>query len=192
MQSVNEELQTINAELTTRNEQLTTLNNDFQNLLDSTRIATVFLDRDLRITRFTPSITSLFYLRETDRGRPITDIASRLRYAGLLTDVAAVLQDERAVEREVRLADGDSTFLMRVQPYRTLEQTIEGVVVTFVDISTGKRAQLAAEDVTHPEFVAGASRGRADGGPANRQSCVDAADRGAPARRGDASAVAED
>ena len=77
MQSVNEELQTINAELATKNDLLTTLNNDMQNLLDSTQIATLFLDKDLRVTRFTPRVTELFRLRAIDVGRPITEIASR-------------------------------------------------------------------------------------------------------------------
>jgi two-component system CheB/CheR fusion protein len=161
MQSINEELQTINTELTTRNDQLSRLNNDFQNLMDSTRIATVFLDRELRVTRFTPSITALFALRDTDLGRVITDIAGRLRYSGLVEDVATVLKQAglhkagrdqagrdqvgRVVEREVQLTEGDATFLMRIQPYRTLERAVEGVVITFVDISAGKRLQAEAE-----------------------------------------------
>ena len=91
MQSVNEELQTINTELIAKSEQLTKLNDDFHNLLDGTQIATVFLDRDLRVTRFTPAMTALFHLRETDLGRPITEIASRLRYDGVADDVATVL-----------------------------------------------------------------------------------------------------
>jgi two-component system CheB/CheR fusion protein len=147
MQSINEELQTVNSELTTRNEQLTKLNDDFQNLLDSTQIATTFLDRDLRVTRFTPAMTALFHLRGTDFGRPITEIASRLRYSGLAEDVATVLEQAHVVEREVQLADGDATFLMRVQPYRTRERTVAGVVITFVDISAGKRSQAEAEAV---------------------------------------------
>jgi two-component system CheB/CheR fusion protein len=214
MQSINEELQTINTELSTRNEQLSRLNNDFQNLMDSTRIPTVFLDRELRITRFTPSITALFALRETDLGRRITDIAGRLHYTGMVEDVATVLEavgrdpagrdqagrdqagrdqaeskapgrdqsgrdeagpaeqasqagrdeagpvqagrsgqagqarrDEagHVIEREVQLIEGDTTFLMRIQPYRTVDGVVEGVVITFVDISAGKRLQAEAE-----------------------------------------------
>jgi two-component system CheB/CheR fusion protein len=149
-QSVNEELQTINSELMAKNEQLTKVNNDFQNLMDSTRIATAFLDRDLRVARFTPAITALFALREADLGRPITEIASRVKYGGLADDVAKVLdragQDEtNVVEREVQLTEGDATFLMRVQPYRTLEHRVDGVVITFVDISVGKRLQEEVE-----------------------------------------------
>ncbi len=156
MQSINEELQTVNTELTTRNDQLTRLNNDVRNLLDSTEIATIFLDADLRITRFTPPMTALFALREADLGRPITEIASRLADADLATDVAAVLAaphvTERpyCIEREVALtedAPGNATiFLMRVRPYRTLDQTTEGAVITFVDISERKRLQVVAEE----------------------------------------------
>ena len=143
MQSVNEELQTINAELITKNELLTRLNNDFQNLLDATQIATVFLDPQLNITRFTPAMTDLFHLRETDLGRPITDIASRLTYTDLPTDVATVLDKRRIVEREVqREADG-AAFLMRIRPYRTIDKAVEGVVIAFIDISGQKRVQAA-------------------------------------------------
>ncbi len=158
MQSINEELQTVNTELTARNEQLTRLNNDFQNLLDSTQIATMFLGKGLRVMRFTPPMTALFALREADIGRPITDIASRLADADLADDVAAVLDAPQIIEREVALADatpgdtprdtpGDATvFLMRVRPYRTLDRTTEGAVITFVDISERKRLQKAAEE----------------------------------------------
>jgi two-component system CheB/CheR fusion protein len=150
MQSINEELQTVNTELTTRNDQLTRLNNDVRNLLDSTQIATIFLDASLRITRFTPPMTALFALREADLGRPITEIASRLANADLAADVAAVLAAPHLIEREVALAEdapGNGTiFLMRVRPYRTLDQTTEGAVITFVDISERKRLQIAAEE----------------------------------------------
>ena len=155
MQSINEELQTVNTELITRNDQLGRLNNDVRNLLDSTQIATIFLDAHLHITRFTPPMTALFALREADLGRPITEIASRLADADLAADVAAVLaaphtvERPYSIEREVALAEdasGDVTvFLMRVRPYRTLDQTTEGAVITFVDISERKRLQMAAE-----------------------------------------------
>jgi two-component system CheB/CheR fusion protein len=149
MQSINEELQTVNTELNARNEQLTRLNNDFQNLLDSTQIATIFLDAELRVMRFTPPMTTLFALREADLGRSITEIASRLADADLAADVAAVLAAPHIIEREVALAEdapGDVTiFLMRVRPYRTLDQRTEGAVITFVDISERKRLQVAAE-----------------------------------------------
>ena len=102
MQSINEELQTVNTELTARNEQLTRLNNDVRNLLDSTQIATLFLDADLRITRFTPPATALFALRETDLGRPVTDIASRLLYADLAANVGHGARWRRQTHRTAR------------------------------------------------------------------------------------------
>jgi two-component system CheB/CheR fusion protein len=141
MQSTNEELQTINLELTTKNDMLTRLNNDFQNLLDATQIATVFLDPQLRITRFTPPIIELFRLRESDLGRPITDITSHLNYDNLPADVAAVLDQHQIIEREVQLNEGGTSFLMRIRPYRTGAKAVEGVVIAFIDISAQKRQQ---------------------------------------------------
>jgi two-component system CheB/CheR fusion protein len=146
MQSVNEELQTINTELIAKNEQLTRLNNDFQNLLESTQIATIFLDSKLNITRFTPAMTGLIHVREGDLGRPITEIASRLDYATLPADVAAVLAGRQTIERELRLPGDSATFLMRLRPYRTVEGTIDGVVITFVDMTARKRLQAAEEE----------------------------------------------
>ena len=116
MQSVNEELQTINTELITKNELLTALNNDFQNLLDATRIATVFLDRNLHITRFTPPMTELFHLRQSDLLRPITDIASRLDYTDLPGDVGRVLDKQRTIEREGIAARGGRRDLPDAHP----------------------------------------------------------------------------
>jgi two-component system CheB/CheR fusion protein len=147
MQSINEELQTINTELITKNELLTKLNNDLQNLLDSTQIATIFLDPDLHITRFTPPVAELFHLRENDLGRPITDIASRLAYADLPADVATVLDKQQIVERQVQVSGGNATFLMRMRPYRTIDKRVEGVVITFVDVTGPKRLQ--AEEALH-------------------------------------------
>jgi two-component system, chemotaxis family, CheB/CheR fusion protein len=145
MQSVNEEFQTINAELITKNELLTKLNNDFQNLLTSTEIATIFLDRNLHITRFTRGMTDLFHLRESDIGRPVTDITGRLLYSELRADVASVLANPEIIERELQLAGSDTSFLMRLRPYRTLERAVDGVVITFVDITTQKRLQALEE-----------------------------------------------
>jgi two-component system CheB/CheR fusion protein len=145
MQSVNEELQTINTELIAKNEQLTRLNNDFRNLLESTEIATIFLDPSLHIMRFTPGMTELLHLRESDVGRPITEIAGRLAYPNLSADVATVLDTRQVVEREVRLDQSDAIFLMRLRPYRTFEQSVAGAVITFVDVTARKRLQAADE-----------------------------------------------
>jgi two-component system CheB/CheR fusion protein len=148
MQSINEELQTINAEMIGKNEMLTRLTSDLKNLLDSTQIATIFLDDRLRIKSFTPGMTDIFPLRDADRGRPITEIVTQLSYPGLQrpdlpNDVAAVLRKLSTIEREVQVADKGTTFIMRIRPYRTVDNVIDGVVITFVDISERKRADTA-------------------------------------------------
>jgi two-component system CheB/CheR fusion protein len=143
MQSVNEELQTINAEMSNKNEMLTRLNSDLKNLLDSTEIATVFLDSKLRIKSFTPGLADLFHVRDSDRGRPITEIVTRLNYADLRSDVTKVLRVLSVAEREVRIAEDETTFIMRIRPYRTVDNVIDGVVITFVDITERKRNEEA-------------------------------------------------
>lgn len=146
MQSVNEELQTVNNELSSKNDALGRLNNDMQNLLESTQIATMFLDNDLRIKNFTPAMIDVFRLRDTDLGRPIIDIATRLSYDGLLADAARVLRELSTIEREVQIAGGGMTFLMRIRPYRTVERVIDGVVITFVDITDRRHAEEALRE----------------------------------------------
>jgi two-component system CheB/CheR fusion protein len=141
MQSVNEELQTINSELHGKNYQLTQSNNDLQNLLDSTQIATVFLDDDLRIRNFTPAAMELFALREGDRGRPITDIVTMLSYDRLREDVRKVQRTLTVVEHDLDLKDESATFIMRMRPYRTLANVISGVVITFNNITERKQHQ---------------------------------------------------
>ena len=101
LQSMNEELNTINAELNAKNEALTEANSDIKNLLDSTQIATLFLDNDLRIRNFTPAMTEVFHVRAGDRGRPITEIVTRLSYADLASDVKKVLRSLSMIEQEV-------------------------------------------------------------------------------------------
>ena len=141
MQSINEELQTINAELAAKNDALTRLNSDINNLLDSTEIATLFLDSDLRIKSFTPKMTDIFHLRETDQGRPITDIVGLLDYSELKRDVNEVLRSLAPLEREVQLKDAGMAFILRMRPYRTVDDRIDGVVLTFMDISERKRGE---------------------------------------------------
>jgi two-component system CheB/CheR fusion protein len=135
MQSVNEEIQTINSEMISKNEQLVTLNSDLKNLFESTEIATLFLDGQLRVKSFTPGITEIFHLRDADIGRPVTEIVSQLDYAGLQRDVKTVLRKLTLIEQEVKLKETGATFVLRIRPYRTVENVIEGVVLTFVDIS---------------------------------------------------------
>jgi two-component system, chemotaxis family, CheB/CheR fusion protein len=149
LQSMNEELHTINGELNSKNEALADSNSDLKNLLDSTQIATLFLDKDLHIKNFTPAFAEIFHVRATDRGRPITEIVTRLSYAELKRDVKKVLRSLSMVEHEVVAAAGGATFVMRIRPYRTVADVIAGVVITFVDISDRKRheeerARLAA------------------------------------------------
>ena len=115
-------------------------NSDLANLFHSTSIATLFLDNDLRIRRFTPRLLEVFNVREGDEGRPITDIVTRLTRNGLADDVQNVLRTLVPREREVTVAEGTS-FLMQVGPYRDLNNVIDGAVLTFVDISERKRSE---------------------------------------------------
>ena len=149
LQSINEELQTLNNELSRKNETLSNVNSDLQNFLESTQIAMLFLDNDLHVRNFTPPAVEIFHLRDSDRGRPITDIANRLGYRSLKEDVRESLRSLTVVEREVYVPESDTTYLMRLRPYRTVTRVVDGVVITFVDISDRKRrevvqAQLAA------------------------------------------------
>jgi two-component system CheB/CheR fusion protein len=138
MQSINEELQTVNSEMSAKNDLLVRLNSDLKNLLDSTNMAVLFLDNELRIKTFTPPMTDIFHLRDADRGRPITEIVSMLDYSDLTHDAREVLRKLSVLEREVRLADKAMTFILRIRPYRSLDNVIDGVVMTFMDISERK------------------------------------------------------
>ena len=143
LQSLNEELQTINAELNNRNDSLVRSNSDLANLFDSTSIATLFLDRDMRIRRFTPRLLEIFNLRDGDEGRPISDIVTNLTREGLGQDIQQVLRTLAPREREVTVAEGGAAYLMQVRPYRDLNDVIDGAVVTFVDLSERKRHEQA-------------------------------------------------
>jgi two-component system CheB/CheR fusion protein len=145
MQSLNEELTTVNSELQSKLEDLSQANDDMQNLLNSTKIATVFLDSELKIKRFTDQARELIMLRETDVGRPISELASKLRHEDLAADCRSVLRTLVFREAEVITSD-DTIYLMRIMPYRTARNAIDGLVLTFVDISGLKRAQ---KDLRH-------------------------------------------
>jgi two-component system CheB/CheR fusion protein len=134
LQSVNEELQTVNHELTAKIDELDRANSDLTNLFQSTKIATVFLDRNLVIRSFTPEVTKLFSLIPSDRGRPLTDIASRIDYPDLQNDIRTVFAGE-IIERPVSHASGRGHYLARILPYRT-ENVIDGVLLTFVDVTS--------------------------------------------------------
>ncbi len=142
LQSINEELQTVNQQNRHKVEELAQLTSDLQNLLAATDVATLFLNRDLRIFRFTPKLGDLFNIRSTDRGRPIADLTHRLRYPNLKSDAEAVLQRLVPIEREVQDEAG-RWYLTRVLPYRSAEDRIEGLVITFIDIDTRKKAEDA-------------------------------------------------
>ncbi|HEY3910908.1 MAG TPA: chemotaxis protein CheB [Stellaceae bacterium] len=150
LESVNEELQTVNSELSYKIDELDRANSDLSNLFQSTQIATVFLDKNLAIRSFTPAVTRLFNLIQTDRGRPLTDIASRVAYPRLEPDIRAVLSGSDPIERPVNLADGNRHYLARVLPYRGASDAIDGVLLTFVDVTSLVAAEeqqkvLAAE-----------------------------------------------
>ena len=139
LQSTNEELVTVNSELQAKIDEMSELNNDINNLLASTEIGTIFLNADLGIKRFTPSMTKLFSLIPTDVGRCIRDLTTKISYQDLYKDAQAVLDTLQAKETEVMAEDGRS-FLMRILPYRTKENVIDGVVITFIDVTDRKRA----------------------------------------------------
>ena len=146
MQSVNEELQTINVEMLSKNGQLAHLNSDIKNLLESTDIATLFLDERLRIKSFTGGVADIFSVRTADVGRPITEIVSLLDYSDLQRDVKTVLRKLTVTERRVTLKDAAMSFEMRIRPYRTVDNVIDGVVCTFVDVTAREAADAVLRE----------------------------------------------
>ncbi len=142
LQSINEELLTVNQELKIKIEETSLSSNNLQNLINSAGIGTVFLDRSFRVVLFTPAARSIFNLIPGDYGRPLSDITHKLDYNELQQDVERVLDDLSITEREVKTKDG-RIFLMRVLPYRTTEDHINGLVITFVDITKLKTAEEA-------------------------------------------------
>ncbi|AKB31536.1 Chemotaxis protein methyltransferase CheR [Methanosarcina siciliae HI350] len=141
LQSVNEELATVNAELQNRVADLSQANNDMNNLLAGTDIGTIFVDYHVRIMRFTPAVTRVIKLIPTDVGRPVGDIVSNmLGYDRLTEDVDEVLEKLTPREIEVQTRDG-TWYLMRIRPYRTLENVIKGAVITFIEITELKQTR---------------------------------------------------
>ncbi|MDB5378519.1 MAG: chemotaxis protein CheR [Rubritepida sp.] len=141
LQSVNEELHTVNAELTGKVDALDRANSDLRSLFESTEVATVFLDENLVIRSFTPTVAKVFHVLPGDRGRPITDLSSRLVMPGFADDIARVFADKGPIERRVENEDESAHFLVRLAPYRDVSERIEGVIVTFIDVTIVTRAE---------------------------------------------------
>jgi two-component system CheB/CheR fusion protein len=140
MQSMNEELQTVNAEQIAKMDELSRMNNDMRNLLNSTEIVTVFLDNNLHVRRFTTGANKLFKLIPSDLGRPLTDISSDLLYPEMAEDAREVLRTLAFSEKQICTTEG-GCFSVRIMPYRTLENLIDGVVMTFSDITLAKKQE---------------------------------------------------
>ncbi len=142
LQSINEELQTVNTELKLKLDAISRAHSDLQNLMAATDFGTLFLDTSLRIKRFTDRVTDLFSVTPADEGRPITDFAHQLDYAGLIKDARTVVADLAPIRREVR-SRADRWYDVRLRPYRTVDDRIDGVVITFVDISDRRQIEEA-------------------------------------------------
>jgi two-component system CheB/CheR fusion protein len=153
LQSLNEELMTLNVELEAKNDELATANDDLRNLLDSTRVPTLFLDNRLRIKRFTSEATRVVNLIAGDVGRAITDITMKVDYEGIAQDVAEVLETLVFKEVQLNAADGTS-YTMRIHPYRTMSNAIDGVVITFSDVTALRRAESALAARVHDTVIA--------------------------------------
>jgi two-component system CheB/CheR fusion protein len=141
LQSVNEELHTVNTELTGKVDALDRANSDLRSLFESTEVATVFLDENLVIRSFTPTVAKVFNILPGDRGRPITDLSSRLVMPGFADDIARVFADKSPIERRVENEDESAHFLVRLAPYLDVSERIEGVIVTFIDVTIVTRAE---------------------------------------------------
>jgi len=140
LQSINEELQTVNNELKLKVETISRAHSDLENLMASTDFATLFLDSNLRIRSFTPRVTELFSITPSDEGRPITDFAHHLEYDGLVSDTRRVLDQLTPIEREIRTKE-QRWYQTRMRPYRTVDNKIDGIVVSFVEITQRRRAE---------------------------------------------------
>jgi two-component system CheB/CheR fusion protein len=144
-QSLNEELQTVNSELNAKVGDLERAQDDLINLVSATEVIFVYLDEELRVRRFTPPAQKLFRLIETDVGRPLADLATRVDYPDLTSDAERVLQTLIPSQRDVQTEDGD-WYEAEIRPYRTSRNAIEGVILTFVDVTRSKNAAARAEE----------------------------------------------
>jgi len=142
LQSINEELQTVNSELKLKLEAVSRAHSDLQNLMAATDFGTLFLDAGLRIKRFTRQVTDLFSITPSDEGRPVADFAHRLEYEDLLKDAQTVLANLTSIKHELRSRNGQ-WFDVRLRPYRTVDDKIDGVVITFVDVTDRRHVEQA-------------------------------------------------
>jgi two-component system, chemotaxis family, CheB/CheR fusion protein len=145
LQSINEELQTVNAELKLKLDAISRANSDLQNLLAATDFGTLFLDTDLRIKRFTERTTDIFSITQNDEGRPITDFSHQLEYDELIRDARKVLSDLVPLRKEVR-SRNNLWYNARMRPYRTVDNKIDGIVITFVDITERRQMEQALRE----------------------------------------------
>ena len=148
MQSMNEELQTVNAELQSKVDEFSRVNNDMKNLLNSTDIATLFLDKNLNIRRFTNEATKIFKLIKGDVGRPFTDLVTDLIYPELAEDALEVLRSLVFIEKQIPSKDG-RWFSIRVMPYRTYDDRIDGLVITFINHTDIKQVEIKLHETEH-------------------------------------------
>ena len=146
MQSLNEELQTVNVELQSKISDFVRANDDMKNLLNSTEIATLFLDKDLNIRRFTDQVINIFKLRIADIGRPFTDLVTHLKYPDIETHARQVIKNLTFVEHATQTHDG-RWFNVRIMPYRTVDDRIDGLVLTFIDITLSKNLEIQFKEV---------------------------------------------
>jgi two-component system, chemotaxis family, CheB/CheR fusion protein len=147
MQSLNEELQTVNAELQSKVEEYSRVDSDMKNLLNSTDIATLFLDKDLNIRRYTNQATKIFKLIKSDIGRRFTDLVSDLKYPELADDAMEVLRSLVFIQKQVQ-ASGGRWFSVRIMPYRTVDDRIDGLVITFFNLSDLKQVESKLHETT--------------------------------------------
>jgi two-component system CheB/CheR fusion protein len=145
LQSMNEELQTINHQLKLKLEEVSHANSDLENLMAATDVATLFLDVDCRISRFTPRLTEIFNVKPRDRERPIGDLTHNLDYDALEEDARSVLANSAPIEREIGSREG-RVFLTRLSPYRRSGGQVDGVVITFVDMTATKHSEAALRE----------------------------------------------
>lgn len=141
MQSLNEELQAMNAELQRKMGDYVQAKNDMENLYNSSQIATLFLDKKLNIRRFTEKMTGIIKMRNTDIGRPFTDLVSNLHYKEIESDVQQVLKTLIPIEKSIDTIDG-KFFDVKITPYRTIDDRIEGLVLTFINVTKFKTMEL--------------------------------------------------